>query len=87
MCISGAVILYSCSTKKNTFTSRTYHNLTTHYNVYWNGNESFKNGRATLKESVADNYNSILKVYNFGTAEEARKIFSDMDREIGRAHV
>ncbi|MFN8134785.1 MAG: tetratricopeptide repeat protein [Bacteroidales bacterium] len=87
LCISGAVILYSCSTKKNTFTSRTYHNLTTHYNVYWNGNESFKNGRATLKESVADNYNSILKVYNFGTAEEARKIFSDMDRAIEKAGI
>lgn len=87
LCMAGMVFIYACSTKKNTFTSRTYHNLTTHYNVYWNGNESFKSGKATLKESVADNYNSILKVYNFGTAAESRKVFSDMDRAIEKAGI
>jgi hypothetical protein len=83
--VAGVVLLFSCSTKKNSFTSRTYHNLTTHYNIYWNGNESFKSGKATLKESVADNYNLILPVYNFGTLDEARKVSSSMDRAIEKA--
>lgn len=77
--------MYSCSTKKNTFTSRTYHNLTTHYNIYWNGNESFKSGKNELTESVADNYNFILPVYNYGTAIESKKISSSMDRAIDKA--
>jgi len=83
--IAGIALLYSCSTKKNTFTRRTYHNLTTHYNIYWNGNESFKSGKADLTESVVDNYNLILPVYNFGTPTEAKKISSSMDRAIDKA--
>jgi len=85
--IAGVVLLYSCSTKKNTFTSRTYHNLTTHYNIYWNGNESFKSGRTALIENVADNYNSILPVYNFGTAAESRKVWAELDRAIEKAGI
>lgn len=85
--IAGMVLLYSCSTKKNTFTRRAYHGLTTHYNIYWNGNESFKAGRNSLKENVPDNYNIILTVYNFGKAEDARKIYSQMDRAIEKAGV
>jgi phage gp16-like protein len=85
--IAGIALLYSCSTKKNTFTRRVYHNLTTHYNVYWNGNESFKSGKAELAESVADNYYFILPVYNFGTITEARKIGSSMDRAIEKAGI
>jgi len=83
----GIALLYSCSTKKNTFTRRAYHNLTTHYNIYWNGNESFKSGKNDLAESVADNYNLILPVYNFGTPAEAKKISSSMDRAIDKAGV
>ncbi len=85
--IAGIAFLYSCSTKKNTFTSRTYHSLTTHYNIYWNGNESFKSGKLALAESVADNYNSILPIYNFGTPAEAKQISSSMDRAIEKAGI
>jgi len=85
--LAGIVLFASCSTKKNTFTRRVYHNLTTHYNIYWNGNESFKSGRNALKESAVDNYNTILSVYNFGTPDEARKTYSSMDRAIEKAGV
>jgi tetratricopeptide (TPR) repeat protein len=85
--LASIVLFSSCSTKKNTFTRRVYHNLTTHYNIYWNGNESFKAGRNSLKESAVDNYNTILSVYNFGTADEARKTYSSMDRAIEKAGV
>ena len=81
------VLLYSCSVKKNTFTRRAYHNLTTHYNIYWNGNESLKNGRNSLQDNIADNYNNILSVYNFGTPDEARKVYSNMDRAIEKAGI
>jgi tetratricopeptide (TPR) repeat protein len=85
--IAGMALLYSCSTKKNTFTRRAYHGLTTHYNIYWNGNESFKSGKNSLHENVPDNYNGILTVYNFGKAEDARKIYSPMDRAIEKAGI
>ena len=46
-----------------------------------------KAGKNELAESVADNYNLILPVYNFGTPAEARKIYSSMDRAIDKAGI
>lgn len=87
MLAAAAAVVSSCSTKKNTFTSRAFHNLNTHYNVYWNGNESFKAGKLDLEKSVLDNYNTILPVYNFGTPENARRIYSQMDKSIEKAGI
>jgi len=80
-----ALIATSCSTKKNTLTRRVYHNLNAHYNAYWNGNESLKEGVADLKKAVKDNYNSILLVENYGTAANSLTINPKMDRSIEKA--
>ena len=80
-------MLYSCSTKKNTFTRRAFHNLTAHYNIYWNGHESFKQGVNELNTDARDNYNKILPVFNYGTPEESRKVASRMDRAIEKATI
>lgn len=79
------LIASSCSTKKNTLTRRVYHNLNAHYNAYWNGNESLKEGAAELKKAVKDNYNSILLVENYGTEANALTINPKMDRAIEKA--
>lgn len=71
-----------CSTKKNTFTRRVYHNLTAHYNAYWNGNESLKDGVKELSLNVKDNYTQVLPVYKLGSKEDAQKINPQMDRAI-----
>lgn len=80
--VAAMLIIQSCSTKKNTFTRRIYHNLTTHYNVFWNGRESLESGIEDLDKNKKDNYNYILRPNNYGTADEARKIYSKMDRAI-----
>lgn len=76
------LFIQSCSTKKNTFSRRIYHNLTTHYNVFWNGRQSLEDGIEDLDRNKKDNYNYILRPNNYGTADEARKIYSKMDRAI-----
>ena len=35
------LLLWSCSTKKNTKASRFYHAFTTRYNIYFNGKQAF----------------------------------------------
>ena len=80
--VAAMLIIQSCSTKKNTFSRRIYHNLTTHYNVFWNGRESLESGIEDLDKNKKDNYNYILRPNNYGTADEARKIYSKMDRAI-----
>jgi len=83
--ITVMVVLFSCSTKKNSFTRRVYHNLTSHYNVYWNGDQSLKEGIATLQKNAKDNYSKVLPVFNYGAKENISAISPAMDRTIEKA--
>ena len=74
--------LLSCSTEKNTPTSRAYHEITTKYNILFNGNESFKKGLTALKLSYQDDYNEVLPVFLYGDEKLVGTISSDMDRTI-----
>ena len=81
------LILSSCSTKKNKWNRRVYHNMTSHYNVWWNGDQSVKEGEKSLKESVKDDYTTILPVFNYGTKENALSLNSSMDRAIEKSSI
>ena len=76
------IMLASCSTKKNKWNRRVWHNMTSHYNVWWNGNESVKAGEKTLRQSVKDDYTKTLPVFNYGTKENALALNQNMDRTI-----
>jgi len=76
------IILVGCSTKKNTFTRRLYHNLTSHYNVYWNGKEALIQAEKELDLSIKDNYNMTLPMYNYGTEDESKSVTPLLDRSI-----
>ena len=52
--ISTLITLTGCSTQKAKWANITYHNTTCHYNVWWNGNESFKEGIRRLGKTFAD---------------------------------
>ena len=64
-----------------------YHNLTSHYNVFWNGNESLKEGDKQLKASVKDDYSKILRVYNYGTQQDGMSMNSKMDRALEKTSI
>ncbi len=85
--IISILFISSCSTKKNTWTRRAYHNVTCHYNVFWNGKNSLYEGATTLEQSVNNNYNDILRVYDYGTLQEAQSLNSQMDRSIKKASI
>ncbi len=77
-----ALIIFSvsCSTKKNTAIRRSYHNLTSHYNVYFNGKESFKDGISYLEDNHQDNYSEILNVFLYDDPS-----FSSVSSQMKRA--
>ena len=75
-----------CSTQKNTMMSRAYHNLLTHYNIYWNGNDAFKEGQTQLYTKLKDDYNQILPVYQSGNQEDAQSISAQMNRAIEKSN-
>lgn len=89
---SAALILLlalasGCSTKKNTWSRRAYHNLTSHYNVYWNGNESMKTGISDLRKAVTDDYSMVIRLFNYGQKTDAAKINGAMERAIEKGAI
>lgn len=83
----AAFVLVSCSTKKNTWSRRAWHNMTGHYNVWWNGNQSIKEGELALRQSVIDDYTKTLPVFNYGTKENATAQNAKFDRTIEKSAI
>ncbi len=76
---------FACSNQKNTFISRQYHSLTTHYNVYFNGKESLKEGERKIEEGIQDNYALLLPVFEYQNPTARALSFSSMDRTLEKA--
>lgn len=76
------LLVVSCSTTKAKWANIRYHNLTAHYNVWWNGNESLKEGVKELNKKVNDDYTQILPVYKLGTTTESMAMKPKFDRAI-----
>ena len=65
-----AVVFFidSCSTEKNTATTRAYHNITSHYNVYFNGyfqSEKYFDKYSDEIRNLFTFESNILNKYNF----------------------
>jgi len=82
-----ALILFTgaCSTKKNTGVTRTYHNVTSYYNVYYNGKEAFKDGVKKINTNYKDNYSLILPLFKYSSNDAVRVAFGDMNRTIEKS--
>ena len=58
-----AVALGSCSTKKNTAASRNYQAFITRYNVYFNGDEHYKETLHDMEASYEDDFTGPLLMH------------------------
>ncbi len=74
------LFLSGCSTEKNTFITRTYHNITAHYNVYFNGNESMKKAENSLQADYEYNYSQLLPVFLYDNESAVMSVSSHMER-------
>jgi tetratricopeptide (TPR) repeat protein len=79
------MLFNGCSTKKNSFIRRAYHNTTSHFNVYWNGMDNMRQGLKEYHASIKDNFSLILPVYNYGDRANASKIAQYADVSIKKA--
>ncbi|MGI8892811.1 MAG: hypothetical protein ACR2GN_05060, partial [Bacteroidia bacterium] len=77
----------SCSTKKNTILSRTYHGVTAKYNGYFNAKLRVKDGAERLASQHEDKYDRVLKIYKHADPQKAKSIFPDMDEAIKKTSV
>lgn len=72
-------LLLSCSRKKNTALSRAYHNVTSHYNGYFNARELMKEREEQFKNSFVDDYSQLIPTFIYPSDEVSQGMYDDMD--------
>ena len=83
--LSGILLVSSCSTKKDAFVNRNWHALNTKYNVLYNGNLAFEEGREQLNDSYRDNYWELLPVERLEVKDEIKLDSEDNNPNFERA--
>ncbi len=57
------VLIVSCTSPKNTAGTRWYHSFNTRYNVYFNGEEAYKEALKTQQENYTENYSEMIYMF------------------------
>ncbi len=68
--VFAAFLLVSCSRRKNKALNRGFHGMATKYNVLYNGDLAFQQGKDALIESFVDDYWNILPVERLEVKED-----------------
>lgn len=74
------LLLSACSTKKNTFVNRTFHNVTSKYNGYFHAKEIVKEAQKRIEAEHKDDYRKVLPVYSLGDDATAKSVIPDMEK-------
>ncbi len=86
-CLAIMATLQACSLKKNTAASRNYMAFITRYNIYFNGDEHFKETLKDLEGKYEDDYSQILYMHpaEAYANEKAPQPQGDFKRSIEKA--
>ena len=79
------LILAGCSTKRNTWINRNYHNLNAKFNGYFNGNEALKDAVTSMEDNYKDDYNKVLPIYTYGDQKDAKTATPAMEKVFKKA--
>jgi tetratricopeptide (TPR) repeat protein len=67
--------------------AKAYHNLTGHFNYFFNAREIIAKSKKTLANAHKDNYNKVLEMYREAVVESAQDEASNLDDAMKRATV
>jgi tetratricopeptide (TPR) repeat protein len=76
------VLLSSCSTQKNTWSSRSFHQTKVKYNILYNGNIAYEDGLKAIRDANTDDYSQVLYLYPVSNHQAAEAAASQMDKTI-----
>ena len=76
------VLLSSCSTQKNTWATRSYHQTKVKYNILYNGNIAYEEGLKAIRDANTDDYTKVLNLYPVSNHQAAQASASQMDKTI-----
>ncbi len=77
-----ATMLSNCSTKKNTWTTRTYKAINTRFNVYFNGMTSYEEGMKNIIKANVEDFSDVIPMYPISKPANAKTAASSMDKTI-----
>lgn len=63
LAVMVVIVLGACSSERNTFTNRTFHNLTSHFNAYYLSDVKIKNVEAQVRDNYREDYTQVLPVF------------------------
>lgn len=81
----GVLVVAACSTTKNTFVTRNYHNMTSRYNGYFYAKESMKDAQTKISKSYIDDYSQLLPIFRLPNTPETKGCFSDLEKAIKKS--
>ena len=82
---AAALLLASCSTTKDRWVNRKYHEVTAHYNAYFNGEEAFDEAVEQFQNGEEWDFEQFLPIYFWPDADQAPGLFAKMDRAIEKS--
>lgn len=80
--VLAGLILSSCSTQKNTWATRSFHQTKVKYNILYNGNIAYDEGLKAIRDANTDDYSQILNLYPVSNHKAAEASASQMDKTI-----
>ena len=83
--ISSVTICQSCSSTKNTAANRNYQAFITRYNVYYNGDEHYKETLRSMEDSYEDDYSRLLSVHPVHAYDGAKEPGVSFSRSADKA--
>ena len=83
---AGIIILLaaSCSTQKNTWGTRSFHQTKVKYNILYNGNIAYEEGLKSIRDANTDDYTQLLYLYPVSNHQAAEAAASQMDKTIDK---
>lgn len=69
----AVLLLWSCSTKKNTKASRFYHAVNSRYNIYYNGKVSFDEALKAMETGYKESYAEMIHMYPISAQPKDKK--------------
>ncbi len=82
-----AILLIGCSTQKDAWPNRIYHQLNTKYNGLFYAEEYLKEGIKKIQQLHEDNYDEVLKINRYGSVKDAQSAQSALDNAIEKSQV
>lgn len=89
--VTAFLVIAGCVTQKKKEDvgplKKGYHNMTAHYNGYYNATVLLAEAKTDLENQVQDNYRKILPVYKYVAAENPKAVAEKMDKAAAKVSV